>query len=246
MFLHVPPSMTRDFSLSSLKWIVFSFRKKLSTFLFISKPERNPLRVSVKHRRFMFLKWAFGGLAMFSWSGESSVEKKEEDLGAMLRLKWAHWSGINSFQLIESNINNKEVWKLIRRSQYFYPIHIPNRKLLTPRELKWQLTTCHHIPIQSYAWQNGFGSVDTGQFGTQGKTSKIGCFTSSANKPPASDLDFSLSSRKVDIQYFLTSPPFECVINVWFNFIQTFQLGIQNPSHSFYRQGFKRDHVIMI
>ncbi len=161
MFLHVPPSMTRDFSLSSLKWIVFSFRKKLSTFLFISKPERNPLGVSVKHRRFMFLKWAFGGLAMFSWSGESSVEKTEEDLGAMLRLKWAHWSGINSFQLIESNINNKEVWKLIRRSQYFYPIHIPNRKLLTLRELKWQHVTVSH-PILCLAkrfWISGHRPV---------------------------------------------------------------------------------------
>ncbi len=147
MFLNVPPSMTRDFSLSSLKWIVFSFRKKLSTFLFISKPERNPLGVSVKHRRFMFLKWAFGGLAMFSWSGESSVEKKEEDLGAMLRLKWAHWSGINSFQLIESNINNKEVWKLIRRSQYFYPIHIPNRNFC-PRE-NWSDNWQHVIIFPS-------------------------------------------------------------------------------------------------
>lgn len=61
--------MTRDFSLSSLKWIVFSSRKQQSKFLFISKPERIPLGVPVKHRCFMFLKWALEAWLCFSDQG---------------------------------------------------------------------------------------------------------------------------------------------------------------------------------
>lgn len=68
-FLHVPPSMTRDFSLSSLKLIVFSSRKQQSRFLFISKPDRIPLGVPVKHRCFMFLKWALEAWVCFSDQG---------------------------------------------------------------------------------------------------------------------------------------------------------------------------------
>lgn len=100
-FLHVPPPMTRDSLLSSLKWIVF-FRNWLSRFLFISQPEKNPLGVPVKHRCFMFLKCASEAWLCFPDQGrvrsstikgcgfEGNVEVKMGSLG-WKKIVPAHW-----------------------------------------------------------------------------------------------------------------------------------------------------------